>query len=120
MWTGDRRAWVRFDVIGRLQGSIKTVDLCRVRDISRTGVLVETPWPLPLGSVQVAKLDIGSQSTWAAVRVRRVCAVPPDSVDPEYYLAGLEFVDEDSPLFDRIRELTDTGDVGGATPGSRS
>jgi hypothetical protein len=83
----DRRTSLRFEVVGRLRGSLATAEDVRLHDISPGGALVEVPFPLPVDSqhaVQVATFDR------VAALEARVRHIRP-AFEMGRFLIGLEF-----------------------------
>ena len=85
----DRREQPRFEIIGRLRGSVATAEPVRVLNVSTGGALVEAPWTLPLESVVTIRMRSGAAQHDARVRVRHV---RPSWDDGKGFLVGLEFV----------------------------
>ena len=90
----DRRAQLRFEIVGRLRGTIASHSTVQLRDISRGGALVESPWPLQLDTVHAVRLESHSQFSQVDACVRHVRPAVPG---PNHYLIGLEFVSPDAP-----------------------
>jgi hypothetical protein len=83
----DRRSSLRFEIVGRLQGSLATGESVRLLDVSPGGALVEVPFPLPVDSqhpVQVVTFDHVSMLE-ARVRHSR------PAFEMGKFLIGLEF-----------------------------
>lgn len=78
---------LRFEIVGRLRGSLATAESVRLVDISPGGALVEVPFPLPVDSqhpVQVVTYD------HVAAFEARVRHVRP-AFEMGRFLIGLEF-----------------------------
>jgi hypothetical protein len=100
---GDRRAGPRFDVVGRLPGSIVTGLSLRVLNISRGGAFVESQWPLVVGAAHQVRLECAVEQNAVAVVVRRV-EFKPDRDPP--YLIALEFAAPPDRLYEQIDRLS--------------
>jgi hypothetical protein len=85
---GDRRGPIRFEVVGKLLGTLETVETGRIINISATGALVEMPGPVAVGSVHAIYLNLDGQPQRVTVRVRRMA--PPMTHDR--YAVGVEFL----------------------------
>src|SRR5215216_3038471 len=59
--TGDRRSHPRLEVVGLLWGALDILEPARVVDISRGGVLIESPVAVPPGSEQLIHLSLDGQ-----------------------------------------------------------
>jgi PilZ domain len=90
----DRRQRLRFEIVGRLRGTLVTEERLKVRDSSPGGVLVEAPWPLPVDSVHAVRIESDTHVASIEVRVKHV---RPEVAD-ERYLIGCEFLAQDRPL----------------------
>jgi PilZ domain len=106
---GDRRARVRFEVLGSLRATLEVDDVARVVDISQHGALIESAVPVALGSLQELHLNLAGQASKVSARVSRLQLVPPAGglhESPRYRI-GFEFVSPSSLLTDSIARLTD-------------
>lgn len=83
----DRRASLRFEIVGRLRGSLATTQPVRLHDISPGGALVELSFALPVDSQHSVKLASDGHVTTVEARVRH--ARP--SFEVGRFLVGLEF-----------------------------
>jgi hypothetical protein len=99
----DRRACVRYEVIGVLRGSLEVAEPARVLNISSSGALLETSTPIAVGSVRPMTLLIEGQSPHVKTCVRRVVEVgrkPKGS-----YEIGVEFVSPPEQLTASVASL---------------
>ena len=92
---GDRRAHVRFDVVGTMYGLLETTETTRVVNISPRGALVDSPLPAALDSTQLVRFVLDDQPLVVDARVRHLGRISGEEGTPGY-LIGLEFV---PPLF---------------------
>ena len=97
---GDRRSKLRFEIIGQLWGSLKTVERIPLRNLGRGGALIESPLPLGSDTLRGVRLVIGDQADDVEVRVCHVTAVRQNGTDR--YLIGLEFVNPGLATLERI------------------
>jgi hypothetical protein len=89
----DRREQPRFEIVGRLRGSVATAEPVSVVNIGAGGALVETRRAVPVQSIVTLRMRSGA----AEHDVRfRVCHVRPTWEHGEAYLLGLEFLTGDS------------------------
>jgi hypothetical protein len=101
---GDRRARVRFEVLGTLRGTLELTESARVVNISAHGALIESAAKVALGSLQELQLTLDGHPARVAARVCRLEQVSGQSGSP-FYLIGLEFLSPPSALADSIRML---------------
>jgi hypothetical protein len=101
----DRRLKARFEIVGRLPGSLAAERLVRVHNISPGGAMVETTTRLVRDTVFNVRLE--SDQHMATVRAR-VCHVRRSHLE-NGYLVGLEFVGAEPEDMDRLipHELPD-------------
>jgi hypothetical protein len=83
----DRRANVRFEVVGRLAGTLTAERDVVLHDISAGGALIETHWAIPEDSLVVMRLESETHHTTLEGRVCRV----RQTLDREAFLVGLRF-----------------------------
>jgi hypothetical protein len=88
---GDRRSKPRLEVVGLLWGSLELTQMARVVDISRGGILVESPAPALPGSVQPLQLSVDGEVVTVHSRVCHLRLSSADGEGPQY-LIGYEFV----------------------------
>lgn len=103
----DRRGAERVPIPGDLHGEIMVFQLMLIRDISHTGVTVETQFPLLLDSLHDLRMSLASQTVVVKGRVAdsRISGVDQDVVS---YRSGLEFVGASGRVLDAIREYVTT------------
>ena len=104
---GDRRARVRFEVVGTLWGTLELHESSRIVDISRSGVLVESLLALPPDSVQLVRLKIGGEEVRVDGRVRHLRRITDEN--HAAYLIGLEFLSPPAPVVASIDHLLASG-----------
>ena len=92
----DRRAEPRYDVIGALWGVLELHEEARLRNVSATGVLLDSPVPMALDSAQTIRLEVDGQGiTVAALQAEAVAG----------WLAADRAIDH--RLQRRLRAITD-------------
>ena len=102
---GDRRARVRFEVLGTLRGTLELAETARVVNISAHGALVESSASVALGSVHELHLTFDGRPARVTARVCRVDPIS-DERQPQRYTIGLEFLSPPSALTESILLLT--------------
>jgi hypothetical protein len=94
----DRRASVRFEVVGGLHGTLVSDWYVQVRSVSATGVLIESSTPLTIDSRVSLKVAIGNS---IPVQVRHIT-----NASPTEYLIGLEFATKNPALLQHLTDLS--------------
>lgn len=90
----DRRTSLRFEIFGRLRGSLATTQPVRLHDISPGGALVELSFALPVDSQHSVQLASDGQVATVEARVRHV----RPSFEVGRFLVGLEFTGPEHAL----------------------
>ena len=104
MADADKRSAERVSILGELQGEIMVFQPMLIRDISKSGVTVETRFPLHLDSLHDLRLTLANKSL---VVKGRVAESKISDVDQEIvtYRSGLEFVGASGRVIDAIRDF---------------
>ena len=107
----EKRHSERVPILGELQGEIMLFQPMLIRDISRSGVTVETRFPLHLDSLHDLRLALPNR---ALVVKGRVTHSKISDVDQDIltYQSGLEFVGASGRVIDAIREFLATVKAG--------
>jgi hypothetical protein len=100
----DRRLQARYDVIGVLWGVLELHEEARLRNVSTTGVLLDSPVPMALDSAQTIRLAVDGQGVAVEARVRHVHQTE-DATEPRYVI-GLEFIEPPSSVLQSIELLS--------------
>jgi hypothetical protein len=87
----DRRGQPRFEIVGRLRGSVASLDQLPLINLSAGGALIEAPWPLAPDSVHSIRLKSGAAMQDVMVRVKYVKPTWRGG-EGQHYLIGLEFL----------------------------
>jgi PilZ domain len=103
---GDRRIRVRFEVVGRLSGTLELSEPARAVNISAKGVLIRTLWPVPVGSLQTIHLNMEGGTARVSARVCRLARMDPRN-GASAYAVGLEFVSPPAMLTESVAQLID-------------
>lgn len=105
----DRRAVIRFEIVGRLPGTVTAERHVVLHNISAGGALIETPWPVQQDSVLAMKLE---SQTHLATLEARVCRVRPAFGSNTAYLVGLQFTaDRAAEELGRLIPISTAGDA---------
>jgi hypothetical protein len=87
---GDRRAELRFEIVGDLWATVATTQSLPLLNLGSGGLLVESADPLVVGSVQHLRLTIREEANEVGAAVKHVRPAPGK---PDRYLVGLAFLD---------------------------
>jgi PilZ domain len=96
----DRRSRIRFEIVGRLRGTVVAQEEVELQNISRGGALILASRPVPLDSLYTVRLQSDAVLDTLEARVRHVRRTPDDR-----YLIGLEFVQPDPHLSAHLDRL---------------
>jgi hypothetical protein len=88
----DKRAVPRVEVQAPVAGEVSVFAPISIRDISRTGVLVELAFPLQLNSLHEFRLALEEHAVVVRGRVVH-CRIVEVDQDLVLYRAGIEFVE---------------------------
>lgn len=86
----DRRGHARFEILGRVWGTLETTATMTVYNISLGGALVASPVPLDTDSVHQIAVRRGSAQAAVHVRVRHARR---DEAGEGAYAIGMEFIE---------------------------
>src|SRR5258708_10408116 len=100
----DRRAVVRYEVVGRLQGTLERSEVARLVNISGSGALVETARPIAVGTMQTIQMTFDGRPTRVNSRVRHVSRIG-QTPDRGPYAVGVEFLSPPETLMASIAQL---------------
>jgi PilZ domain len=90
----DRRTSLRFEIVGRLRGSLATSQPVRLHDVSPGGALVEMAFPPAVDSQHAVYVRWDHHVSTIEARVRHV----RPSFEMGRFLVGLEFTPPDHVL----------------------
>lgn len=82
----------RLEILGELHGELMVFQPMIVREISRSGVLVETGFPLHVNSLHELRLTLGSRAVVVKGRVVH-CSIAEVEHERVTYRSGLEFIE---------------------------
>ena len=86
-----RRQALRFEVLGRMAGSVASMETLQLVNLGTSGALVESALPLPPNAEFKMQLVLDSHVSEATVKVRRVNEIRRDNGALRYRI-GLEFL----------------------------
>ncbi|MBI3050636.1 MAG: PilZ domain-containing protein [Acidobacteria bacterium] len=103
----NKRQAERVPMLGELYAEVMVFQPMLVRDISRSGVTVETRFPLQIDSLHDVRLTLGGRSVILKGRVvhSHISDVDQDIV---VYRTGLEFVEPSAAVIGAIVEFIET------------
>lgn len=88
----ERRGTPRLDIPGALAGEVSVLVPIAVREISLSGILVESAYPLIIDSAHEIRLHLGDRAVVVKGRVVH-CRIADLGHELVRYTAGLEFMD---------------------------
>ena len=86
-----RRKTVRFEVVGRIAGSVASTETLYFVNLGTSGALVESPLPLPPNAEFTMQLVLEGHVSQATVKIRRVFETRREDGALRYRI-GLEFL----------------------------
>jgi hypothetical protein len=101
---GDRRAHLRFEVLGMMSASLLSNETLRVLNLGASGALVEGVLPLPPNAEYRMQLVLETHVSEATVKVRRVTEVGRETGSVRYRI-GLEFLALSSEAEEAIKTI---------------
>ncbi len=101
---GDRRQELRFEIVGDLWATLTTMQSLPLLNLGSGGMLVESPSPLNIGSLQRVRLTLGDEVSDVSATVRHVSPAPSR---PARYLVGMAFVNLTEERQKQIDALVD-------------
>jgi PilZ domain-containing protein len=101
----DRRSQPRFDVVGVLWGVLELREEARIRNVSATGALLDSPFPVALDSAQTVRLSIDGQGVAVEARVRHVRPESDGPMDLRYVI-GVEFISPPLSVLQSIEQMS--------------
>ncbi len=88
----DTRDYPRLDILGELQGEVTVLAPLTIKEISRSGALVETSFPLQLNSLHEFRLELGGRPVIVRGRIAH-CRIVDVDQEMVVYRAGVEFIE---------------------------
>lgn len=98
----NRRRASRLQILGDLRAEILVLEPMVIREISRSGLLVETAFPLQLDSLHDIRLTLGDVSIVVKARVAH-CRIGDIDQEQVRYRSGMEFTE----VTDRAQAVID-------------
>ena len=109
-YIGDRRAHVRFQVVGTMPVTLSTTEKLEMLNLGTNGALVEGVLPLPINAEYRVQLVLEGHTSLATMKVRRVAPIT-DGPTARYRM-GVEFLalsQDAEDVFTRIVSNVDPG-----------
>jgi hypothetical protein len=103
----DKRDAERVTILGDLRAEIMIFQPMTVNEISRTGVTVESRFPLQIDSLHDLRVTLGDKSIVLKARVAHSHISDVDQIDV-LYRTGLEFVEPSTLAIGVIVEFLET------------
>ena len=103
----EKRDAERVSILGDLRADVMVFQPILVSDVSRTGVTVETRFPMQIDSLHDLRLTLGDKSIVVKVRVAHSHISDVDQVNVVYQ-TGLQFVEPPARAVAAIAEFLET------------
>jgi hypothetical protein len=102
--SAEKREARRIPILGGLHGEIMIFQPMLVKEISRTGAIIETHFPLPLNSLHDVRLTLHPKSVVVKARVvhSHISEVDQDIVS---YRTGIEFTEPSGHVVSALDEF---------------
>ncbi len=88
----EKRQAERIEMLGEMPGAATVAQPITIRELSRTGALVESAMPLYVDSVHQFRLTLGEQALVVRGRIAH-CRINELDQDRVMYAAGVDFVE---------------------------
>lgn len=99
--TNDRREAVRFEIVGRLKGTLAIIETLRVENLSLGGALLTAVRPLDRDTIHTLQLESNTHVATLQARVARVTHIEHDKA----FAVALEFLDPEPSAHDSIEAM---------------
>src|SRR6185436_20370395 len=104
MTAENKRDTERVEILGELLGEVMVFHPMAIREISRGGAQIETPFPLQLDSLHDIRLTLSDRSIVLKGRVAH-CSISEVDQEIVLYRSGIEFIEPSDRVFTVIREF---------------
>lgn len=102
----DKRDTERIQILGELHGEVMVFSPMAIKEISRGGAQIETPFPLQLDSLHDFRLTLGDRSIVVKGRVAH-CSISDVEHEGVTYRSGIEFIEPSDHVFTVIADFID-------------
>lgn len=102
----DKREAERIQILGELHGEVMVFQPMAIREIGRSGVTVETGFPLHLDSLHEFRLALGDRSIVVKGRVVH-CSISDVEQELVLYRSGIEFIEPSERVHSVITAFID-------------
>jgi hypothetical protein len=106
MTAENKRDTERVEILGELLGEVMVFHPMAIREISRGGAQVETPFPLQLDSLHDIRLTLSDRSIVLKGRVAH-CSISEVDQEIVLYRSGIEFIEAPDRVASVISEFID-------------
>jgi hypothetical protein len=103
----DKRDLERVEILGELHGEVMLFQPIAIKEISRSGVLVETQFPLHVDSLHEFRLTLGDRSVIVKGRIAH-CSISDVEQELVTYRSGVEFIEPPERVDGVIAEFIQT------------
>lgn len=103
----EKRDVDRVEILGELHGEVMIFQPLTLKEISQSGCLAETAFPLHLNSLHDIRLTLGDRSVVLKGRVAH-CSISDVDQEIVHYRSGLEYVEPSEHVRDAIVHFINT------------
>jgi hypothetical protein len=90
--SSEKRQAERIEMLGDLPGAATVAQPIAIKELSRTGALIESSFPLQIDSLHQFRLTLGERTVVVRGRIAH-CRINEVEQDRVIYAAGVDFVD---------------------------
>jgi PilZ domain-containing protein len=88
----EKRQAERIDMLGDMPGAASVAQPVTIKELSRTGALIESSFPLQIDSLHLFRLMLGQNTVVVQGRIAH-CRINEMDQDRVVYAAGVDFVE---------------------------
>jgi hypothetical protein len=105
--TDEKRRSERIEILGDLEGAATVIQPVSIKELSRTGALIESPVPLHVDSLHQFRLNLGATAVVVHGRIAHCRII---DVDEEHvmYSAGVDFVGVSDAALEAISRFVES------------
>ena len=109
--SNEKRQAERIEMLGELPGAATVAQPIVIRELSRTGALIESSFPLQIDSLHQFRLTLGDRAIVLRGRIAH-CRISEIDQDGVVYAAGVDFVELTDGATEAIASFLDDVKLG--------
>jgi hypothetical protein len=110
----DKRVAERIPILGDLEGEVMVFQPMAIKEVSRGGAMIESPFPLNIDSLHDFRLTLGDRAVIVKGRVVH-CSISDVEEEAVLYRSGIEFIQPSDRVFNAITDFIDSIKAGRRT-----